>query len=359
MHTLDRYVATRYLRALGFALLVFLTIYLVVDLVEHLDEFIDARAETAQVLRYYLHYIPFIIVATLPVSMLLATLFSVGALSKYNELVAMRASGVSLLRMATPLLVIGAVMSLLSLVFTEMVVPRSNQIRWEIKRYEIQKKERDPKTISYHLYRQGNQGRVFRFERYDIRNRTGYGVLVQGKEGPYVRWAVRADQMQWSDSQWTLSSGELRVFHQADSVSVMPFDSLTRPDWSDTPALFAQREKEPENMGYFELARRVKVKEASGADATPERVGLQLKIAYPFSCFMMVLLGVPIASTPKRAGFAKSFGIAVGIGFLYITFTDVMQSLGKAGDVSPYVAAWTMNALFLVVGLLMFAFTRK
>jgi lipopolysaccharide export system permease protein len=165
--------------------------------------------------------------------------------------------------------------------------------------------------------------------------------------------------MQWLDSVWTLKRGELRLFESEDSVSVVTFDSLPRPDWREDPEAFAQRQRNPENMGYFELARWIVFKEKSGADATKERVELQLKIAFPFACFMMVMIAVPIASTPKRAGFARSFGIAFGIAFVYFSFARTMHALGTAGDVPPLVAAWAMNAFFFAVGLMMFGLVRK
>jgi lipopolysaccharide export system permease protein len=359
MYVLDRYVAGRFLRALFFSLLVFLTIYVIVDLVEHLDEFIDAHARTSQVLRYYIHYVPFIVATTLPVSMLLATLFSVGTLSKSNELMAMKASGISLYRFALPLLSIGFAVSLLSMVFAETVVPASNQTRWEIKKIEIEKQDLQRSSIIYNLYRQGEEGRVFRFERYDVTQARGYGAMVQTFEGRSLRSTVRASEMLWQDSMWVLKIGEERRFSGPESLSVRNFDFEAHAEWKERPAVFAERYKEPENMGYLELARRAAIKEKAGADATEERVGMQFKIAFPFSCFLMVLLGIPIASTPKRAGFAKSFGMAVGIGFVYFTFTDVLQSLGKAGDLPTYVAAWTMNLTFLAFGLLLMALARK
>jgi lipopolysaccharide export LptBFGC system permease protein LptF len=112
MFILDRYIAGRFVRALTFSLLVLLVIYVIANLVENLDQFLDAQATTMQVVRYYVNFLPFIIVLMLPVAILLAVLFSMGALSKNNELVAMRASGVPLLRTARPLLGLGLLLSL-------------------------------------------------------------------------------------------------------------------------------------------------------------------------------------------------------------------------------------------------------
>jgi lipopolysaccharide export system permease protein len=359
MFVLDRYIAGRFLRALFFSLLVFLVIYIIADLVEHLDEFIDAHAHATQVIRYYAHYIPYIIVFTLPVSMLLATLFSVGTLSKSNELLAMKASGISLYRVALSLLSIAFVISLLSMVFSETVVPASNQTRWDIKKIEIEKQDTQRSSIIYNLYRQGDHGRIFRFERYDVTQAKGYGAMVQEFDGKSLKSTVRASEMTWQDSAWVLKIGEERRFDGPDSFSVRTFDYEAHPEWPERPAVFAERYKEPANMDYFELRRRAATKEKAGADATEERVDMQFRIASPFSSFLMVLLGIPIAAAPKRAGFAISFGITFLIGIVYFTVSEVLHSIGKAGGLSPLVAAWAINILFLVIGLALLASARK
>jgi lipopolysaccharide export system permease protein len=356
MRVLDRYIALKFLRALLFSLLVFIAIYVIVDLVEHLDTFVDAQATTGQVVRYYLNFIPAIVVLTLPIAVLMATLFTVGGLSKSNELLAMRSSGLSLWRIGLPLLGWGLALSLLLLVFSEMVVPRTEQERSDILNLEIEKKQSDRRTIAYHVYVQGQDHRMFRLERYDIEQRRGWGVLVQAIEDARVLWTIRANEMQWVDSMWVLRNGEERTFASEEWI---PFDSLARPDWKETPGDLSQRDRSPENMGYRELSEYIQVVERSGRDASRERFRLQFKLALPFMCFIIVMVGVPIASSPKRSGVALSFGIASGIAIVYIFLLRVMESLGNKGDLPPMLAAWSMNGVFLLVGLGLFLAARK
>ena len=356
MHVLDRYIALRFLRSLTYSLLVFIMIYVVVDLVEHLDTFVDAEAQSGQVLRYYLNYLPAIIVLTLPISVLMASLFTVGGFSKNNELLAMKSAGMSLGRIAVPLLALGLVLSGVLLVFAELVVPSTDQERFEILKYEIEGRQPDRKTIAYHVYSQGADGRQFRLERYDLVRLRGYGVMVQKIENSRVLWTIRADEIQWQDSLWVLRKGEEREFNSENWV---PFDSLAKPSWTETPSDFSQRDKVPENMGFVELLEYVRVKERSGQDASKERFRLHFKLALPFMCFIILMVGIPIASSPKRAGLALSFGIAAGITIVYIFMLRIMESLGKAGDVPPVLAAWVMNAFFLIIGILLFMGARK
>lgn len=356
MRVLDRYLTHKFLRALGYSLLVFIAIYVIVDLVEHLDTFVDARATAGQVVRYYLNYVPAIVVLTVPMGVLMATLFTVGGLSKTNELLAMRSSGLSLWRIAMPLLGGGLVLSVLLLVFAEWVVPHTDQERSDILSLEIEKKQADRRTVAYHVYIQGQDHRIFRLERYDLTQRRGWAVLVQAIDDSRILWTVRADEIRWADSLWVLTRGEERTF---ESEVWTPFDTLARPDWTETPEDFSQRDKSPENMGYRDLREYIQVMERSGKDASRERFKLQFKLALPFMCFIIVMVGVPIASSPKRAGVALSFGIASGIAIVYIFMLRVMESLGNKGDLPPMLAAWSMNFVFLLVGLGLFFAVRK
>jgi lipopolysaccharide export system permease protein len=324
--------------------------------VEHLDTFVDAQAESGQVLRYYLNYVPAILVLTVPIAVLMASLFTVGGLSKTNELLAMRSSGLSLWRIALPILGIGLVLSGLLLVFSEVVVPETDQERSDILNFEIEKKQPDRKTIIYYVYTQGQDHRIFRMERYDIVQRRGWTVLVQEIEDSRVLWTLKADEIQWVDSMWVFRRGEVRTF---ESEAWVPFDSLAHPDWSEQPEDFSQRDKSPEAMGYRELNEYIQVMERSGKDASKERFRLQFKLALPFMCFIIIMVGVPIASSPKRAGVALSFGIAAGISILYIFLLRIMESLGNKGDLPPFLAAWSMNGVFLLLGVVLFLSARK
>jgi lipopolysaccharide export LptBFGC system permease protein LptF len=171
-----------------------------------------------------------------------------------------------------------------------------------------------------------------------------------------VLWTIRANEIQWLDSMWVLRHGEERTF---ESEEWIPFDSLARPDWTETPEDFSQRDKSPENMGFRDLREYIQVMERSGKDASKEKFRLQFKLALPFMCFIIVMVGVPIASSPKRAGVALSFGMASGIAIAYIFLLRVMESLGNKGDLPPMLAAWSMNVVFLLVGLGLFLSVRK
>jgi len=148
MTVFDRYITREFLRILGIALSAFLVIYLLVDIFDHIDTFIDRNAPLGTVIIYYLYMCPYIIVFTLPIGALMASLLSVGSMARNNELVAMKAGGVSLYRILAPLLISGALLSLMVVFAGGWAIPEINAKLRSIRKEEIERKptrENDPK----------------------------------------------------------------------------------------------------------------------------------------------------------------------------------------------------------------------
>ena len=145
MTILDRYLSRKFVFNLIFAIMAFVVIFLVIDLIENVDKFIDRKTKLSVVALYYIYYIPYIISLTLPISMLLACLFSIGSMSRHNEIVAQKTAGLSLYRIFLPVFVLAILISILAGLFNELVVPKSNQARLDIYRYDV---KRNPKNTA-------------------------------------------------------------------------------------------------------------------------------------------------------------------------------------------------------------------
>jgi lipopolysaccharide export system permease protein len=137
------------------------------------------------------------------------------------------------------------------------------------------------------------------------------------------------------------------------------FDKLLRLDLKITPEALAQRQKKPEEMGYFELSDYVKIKERSGQDVAKETTDLFFKISFPFVNFIIVLFGAPLAANPKRSGVAIGFAISLFISFVYYTLVRMGQSFGYSERLPPFFAAWSANILFFILGVVLLIKAKK
>jgi lipopolysaccharide export system permease protein len=381
MQILDKYLIRQFLYALLFSLIACWVIVFVVDLVEHLDNFIDRHATLLTIIKYYFYYTPYIIALFLPVAMLLSTLFSLGQLAKHNELLAMKSAGISLYRILSPLFVLGFLISLVTVVFGGLVVPFTFQKMMAVKTVEIERESTEKNFLLHNIFVQGGDDRIFHLDVYNSKEKTGSGVLVQKFENNRLKEEIQAKKISWTGNGWLFEDGRERIFtdslsetesqkESAPSESTVSieqpgiekyetFDRLLRLDLNIKPEAFAQRQKKPEEMGYFELSDYVNVKKRSGQDVAKETTELYLKISFPFVNFIIVLFGAPIAANPKRSGIAIGFAISLFISFMYYFLVRMGQSFGYSGKLSPLFAAWSANILFFILGVVLLIKAKK
>jgi len=358
MEILDKHISRQFSTALAFSLLAFLIIFVVVDLIEHLDTFIDKEASALLVIKYYLYFTPFIILLTLPVAMLLASLFSVSSLSRHNELMAMKAVGISLYRILLPLFRLALAVSLFSLLLGEILVPFTNQQKAHIYSHQIKGRSAQPERIRRNIYLQGTGGRIYYIREYDDRKKVAKGVSIQKYKEGWLTTRIDAQEMIWEGGGWTLKDGLVRDFVEEEEKAT-PFERLRRPELEETPQDLLRRQKDPEEMHFFELRDYIRRIQRSGGEVQREQVDLYLKIAFPFANLIIVLFGAPLASHPRRSGAAVSFAISLFICFVYYSFLRLGQALGYKGSLSPLLAAWMGNVLFGAAGVTVLVKAKK
>jgi lipopolysaccharide export system permease protein len=359
MKTLDRYVLRGFVFTLTFALLSFVAIFVIVDVIEHLDKFIDSKATILEVVRYYVAFLPYIIVLTIPVAMLLASLFSVGNLARRNELTAMKASGLSLYRIIAPLLAFGLFVSLAVSVFGEYVVPSANAEMQRV--YDEDIRGRTPRAgeVRRNVQRRGRDGRLYSIRTFDSGANRGNDVVVVSVAANRVTERVDVDVMEWTGDVWRLTGTVVRRFPTDTTVYYRQVTDTTIADWSLRPDDLLHRQKKPEAMSFGELSAYIDRVEAGGDIAHRELVDLYLKISFPLSNFIIVLFGAPLAANPRRSGAAVGFGISIAIAFVYFSLIKASQAFGYAGKIDPILAAWSGNLLFGAAGVVILLRVRK
>ena len=377
MKIIDRYLIRRFGYALLFSLIAFWVIFLVVDLVEHMDKFIDRHAPLFLVVKYYFYYTPYTLALTLPVAMLLACLFSIGQLARHNELTAMKSAGISLYRILLPVLVLSFLISLSVIGFGGWLVPFTFQKKEEVKTVEIEKGRKRQEIMLDNVFVQGEDVKIFHVRNYDTKEKLGSGALVQKFEGSRLKEEIRAERVRWQNNGWLFEDGVHRIFSDSvlelnasgdtrgDSLALShaekyeAFDELFRMDLMIQPEALGRRQKKPDEMGYLELAEYVKVKKRSGQVVSRESTDLHVKIAFPFVNFIIVLLGAPLAANPKRSGLAIGFAVSLFISFVYYTLIRMGQSFGYSERLPPLLAAWAANILFAVLGTILLIKAKK
>lgn len=358
MKTLDRYLLREFLTYLALGLFGFITIFIVVDIFEKIDVFLDHQAPPLLVFRFYVYRAPEVIVQVLPVALLLATFLSLGQLNKFGELTAMRAVGRSLLRILAPVLLAAAAGALGAYALGEDVVPSANRERDRIYDEQIQHLRPHEASERADVTYLGTGGRVFYMRLYVIGEKRMHEVSVQEfKNGDLVR-RVDAAEASWDGKHWVFSSGFLRTFREGHE-EVQPFDRVSLPGITERPEDFAKESRRPGEMSYGELRDYVEKLRASGSRVSNYLVDLHLKLAFPLVNFIVVLIGAAVATRLRMRSAALGFGLSVSIAFIYYAFMRAGQALGHNGALPPYLAAWLGDLVFGVVGVFMMAQAQR
>jgi lipopolysaccharide export system permease protein len=347
---LDWYLLRRHLLCLGAAILALLLVAVVVDLIEHIDTFIDYQAAPWQILRYYYYHAPYWIALTLPIAALLGTLFSLSSLARANELTAMKAAGLSLYRLLLPLFAFSLVFGGLAFFFTDLVVPRATyhyRSAWD----ELRGVNRADGSRRQVLL-QDVEGQLVFARSFDAHRQEAVQVSWEQQRAGRVVRRLEGKRLEWRQGRWVMREGRDYTFGEGPT-RVEAFGERELPGLTLTPADFAQQQKKPEEMDYAELRAYVARARANGEDATRQQVDLHLKIAFPFTCFVIVLLGAPLAADARRAGLAGSFGKGTLICFVYYSGVKAGQALGWNELLSPALGAWLPNLVFGALGLIL------
>ncbi len=346
----DRYLLKQFLRVFLFGCLAFTVIYVVVDTFEEIDNFIDHNAQLRHIAVYYLYSLPFILTYIVPVALLLGSVFAMGILARRNEIVAFIASGVSLVRVALPILSLSMLFSIGSTVFNDVVVTKANRKHKEVKRYDIEGGVRSDPNIRENFHYLGENGFVYLASRYNHENRTLYDVVLQQFDRTTLVRRIDAKRATWKNGAWHFFSGFDRVF-DGKSEDVAAFDDLIIIELAEDPLSFTKEEIDQEHMNMKELSAYIDKVRKSGGSTERYQTDFYFKFSYPLAGFIFVLIGIAFASGKRKQSIATGFGVTLVISFLYYGVLRVGQTLGYNAVVPPLLAAELGNIIFLAVGI--------
>jgi lipopolysaccharide export system permease protein len=353
MTRVDRYVLRQFIVTAAFALLAFIVIFVAIDLMENLDEFLDRNATPAIIATYYFYFAPEIVKLMVPLSMLLSALFTTGRLSTLNELTALKAGGMSLYRFMAPVVLFALLVSGVSVWFNGWVVPAANHKKLQIARFYFQK---NIEFVSKNnIYIQDSETKILSIGLFDDTRNVAMRVSVQEfAAGDPTTLVERHDaaEMHWNaaDSSWTLQRGTERTF-TASGETIRSFTAESMRGLHFSPDDIRKKQEKPDEMNYTDLGEFIGNQQRAGQDVARWLVDYYGKIAFPFSNFIVVLFGIPFSSVKRKAGLGVEFGIAIGICFLYMIFLKISQAFGYNGDLDPLLTAWLANIIFLGAGL--------
>jgi lipopolysaccharide export system permease protein len=365
---IDRFIGSELFWPFVFGVAAFTSIFFATSQLLDLTKQVLNGLSVGSAVELVLLSLPSVVVYTLPMSALLASLIAFSRLSSDSEIVALYASGVSLYRAIVPVVIMGIMVTGMGFVLSEFAVPQANRLS-EIVQARVLKEELstdkpfsviDTKTNSTLYVRGGLDAKT-----HTMRDVT---IVRYNKDIPmavfYAREAKWKGHSWKGENEWSLSDGSWYSLQPGDNRVSGTFEGWTTETvkLGQTPDSIARHQRKPENMSYTELKAHIADLQKGGVP--PDQmldfeVDLHNKIAIPFAGLVFALIGAPLAVRPSRAGKSVGIGLSILIIFSYWFTWHFSSALALQGSVSPLVGAFLADILGLILGVFLIIRTPK
>ncbi len=346
---IDKYIVKQFLLTLFFALIAFIFIFVIIDLMEKLDDFIDNGVHNSIVFKYYFSLIPEIVRLMLPVSVLLSALFTVGKLSNTNEVTALKSSGMSFLRFALPFVVVTFFISLFAIYFGGFVVPQANKERIYIEQNYL---KIGIKRANKNIYFQDSPQRIVTIKYFEPKKQIANRISIEQfdpKDITRLLMRIDAPRMKYDTTKkaWIVYDGSERFF-KGDKDSLVIFAKMEIDSLNFKPEEVLRKQRKPQEFTLTELTEAIDDIRRSGNSPVRLEIEYHSRIAFAWASLITLLFGLPISVNRRGSGLALQIGINLLITFVYLAFMQISQAFGKNGALEPFITAWLANFVFLL-----------
>lgn len=361
MRILDKYIIKNFLLPFVYCLVLFIFLFIIIDLFGHLDEILKYKVPILTLYEYYLSMVPFIITHTSPVSALIATIYVISTMNKYAEITAMRASGINIFRVLLPFICIGLSVSVIIFAVSEKLIPLSAKNVQYIKQNYMEKERHAAdknNAIINNIALYGKNGSLIFIRSYDIYNNTAEGITILEQDNAgNVTGKTNAEKGKWLGHTWLFSNILIYKLDAKGMVSGNPSFSEEKKLDMESPEEIISKGIDYEFMSFRDLTNYIRNFSRASPDITRRlQVDLHQKISFPFTSLIVILIGAGSSLKIKFRGKTAALmgvGISIIIGFLYYALMATFIALGKGGILPPFLSAHLANILFGSIGTLL------
>jgi lipopolysaccharide export system permease protein len=357
MRILDRYIFRSVLGLFSACLAGFIFLYVIVDLFSRLDDILRHQVSPLLLQQYYLANIPIIFVQVVPIACLLATLYTYAKLNRDNEVIAMRASGLSILQMTSPVIIFGLIVSLFVFWVNDRYVVKALEFTQRAKAQMEGESER-AKGLEHQVIKNlsmyGFKNRLFFANTFTPATNTMEGItILEHDDQQNITKKVVAKKGVFEKKNWKFYQSITYTFDENGMLEPQYLDEEMMT-FTETPQDFLNQRQRPDYMTIGELDNYIWKLSKSGATTVIRNLQVELyqRFTLPLTSIIIILLGIPFAlKIRKRATGLSSFGLSLIVGFLYYVLNAISLALGKAGILSPVLAASLSHGMGLLLSI--------
>ncbi len=339
---IDTYIINKFLGTYFFCIVLILSISVVFDLTEKLDNFFETNAPLkAIIFDYYLNFIPYYMNMFSPLFTFIAVIFFTSKMANDTEIIAILSSGVSFRRLMLPYFISATLIALLFFFLGGYVIPNSSK---KMLNFENQYVKKFKPSNARNVQMEVEKGVIMYIERYEVDNNIGYHFSLEKFDGKKLVSRLTAETITWDSAyNWKINN-----YLQRDFIGMR--EKITKGISMDTVIKVQPKElfitsEEAAQMTNSELRQYLHRQRA--------------RYAMPFAAFIMTLIGVSLSSRKVRGGMGLNLGIGLALSSIYILFSTLSTTFSVNGTLSPFMAVWLPNIVFLLIGIYLYQTAPK
>ena len=350
---LDDYVMQDFIAYLLMILATFLILILIFTLFELLGDILRNQISPLVVGEYLLSVSPYFLYNITPLAVLLAVLVTFGVMQRSSEIIAIKATGISIYRIVLPVLVVASLLATGLFFFDQFYLPHANK-RQDALRNLIKGKPPQTYLNPERKWIFGQHSSIYYYRFFDS-ERDQFANLSVFQFDPatfQMTHRVYAERAHWEGNlqRWICEQGWERNLRGPAIENYRTFDVSTFAAINEPPVYFKKEVKQSSEMNYEELRRYIHDLQQSGFDVVRLKVQLQKKFAFPFIALVMAVLAVPFSLSTSKRGAITGVAIAVGIAVVYTVVSNLFEAMGNVSQLPPILAAWSPDLIFGLAG---------
>jgi lipopolysaccharide export system permease protein len=348
---IDWYIIKKYLGTFVFTLAIFVVISVVFDISEKLDDFLKSTATTNQIIfEYYGGFIPFYLNFLSPLINFIAVIFFTAKMADQTEIVPILCGGASFNRFLRPYFIASTLIFIVSMIFNQLIIPETNRLMTNFENTYL--KGQDNTRSNIHIQLDTNT--YVYIESFDNKTNIGYRFSIEKFKGDELKSKLMSDRISWDSvaRKWKISNYTIR---HVDGLKERMESGVEKDTTLDMKPLdFDVRDNIYSAMNFRELNEKIKKEKIRGSGIM---VNLELekykRWTYPFSTYVLTLIGVALSSRKVRGGVGLPLGIGIGLSFLYILLIQFANVFALKGGLPPIIAVVIPNLVFGTIGVIL------
>lgn len=359
LRIIDYYIIRKFLGTFFFALLLIVGIAVIFDVSEKIDDFMEKKATLYQVVfGYYINFIPYFAVLFSSLFTFIAVIFFTSKMAFNTEIIAILNSGMSFRRLMYPYFISATILSGFSFFLSNYIIPDTNRRMLAFE--EIFIRARPFENNKQNIHKQLEPGLYVYMERFINSADRGNKFSMERFHGDTLVSKLMSDYIQWDSikNKWTIHNYYIRNIKGLN-------ETLIQGDKMDTtlnmhPGEFKRRESFVGTMSIGELNDMIRVQKLQGSDSINQIIiERDKRVAYPFSTFILTMIGVTLSTRKIRGGIGVHIGTGLTLSFAYILFMQFSSQFAISGTLSPFLAAWIPNIIFSIISVFLYRLAPK